>query len=29
MDIAIQLGNAASLLGTLPMSIGEEEFYDS
>jgi hypothetical protein len=26
ISIAIQRGNAASLLGTLPMSIDEEEF---
>jgi hypothetical protein len=29
ISIAIQRGNAASLLGTLPMSIGEEAFYDT
>jgi hypothetical protein len=29
ISIAIQRGNAASLLGTLPMPIGEEEFYDT
>jgi hypothetical protein len=29
ISIAIQCGNAASLLGTLPMPIGEEEFYDT
>jgi hypothetical protein len=29
ISIAIQRGNAASLLSTLPMSIGEEEFYNT